>query len=242
MKIPFASFAVAAILCVLLGLFSPSIAVTSADVAASCYPPAEKRTQSPGHTTYYVHPTKGKDTNSGLKPDEPWRSFVPVNARRLAPGDRVEILAGGTFQETLMPLGAGSSEEPIEIRFATGEYDFFPAKALKLKLHISNTNDDPYTPKPIAWLFRTVQHCRVSGNNADIYIHGKMIELVLDHAEDVVFSGLAFDYRRPLVSEFTVVEVASDHADVQVHCDSTYTIEKEKLVWVGEGWHRRAWG
>ena len=119
-----------------------------------------------------------------------------------------------------MPMGAGTSEEPIQIHFATGEYDFFPAAALKLKLHISNTNDDPYTPKAVAWLFRAVKHVRVAGNNTDIFVHGKMIESMLDHAEDVAFSGLAFDYRRPLVSEFTVVDVASDHADVQVHCDS----------------------
>src|SRR5208282_591585 len=120
----------------------------------SPYPPAEKRSASPGHTTYYVHPAKGKDANSGLKPGEAWRSFVPVNALLLAPGDRVEILGGGTFKESLMPGGSGSSKEPIQIRFAPGEYDFFPAEALKLKLHISNSDDDANTPKAIAWLFR----------------------------------------------------------------------------------------
>ena len=79
-----------------------------------------------------------------------------------------------------MPGGAGSSKEPIQIRFAPGEYDFFPAEALKLKLHISNSDDDPNTPKAIAWLFREIRHVRVTGNNTDIFVHGKMIETMFD--------------------------------------------------------------
>jgi hypothetical protein len=213
--------------------------------------PAEQRIASPGHATYYVHPAKGNDGNSGLKPEEAWRSFAPVNARQLAPGDRVEILAAGAFHGSLVPSGSGSQSEPVEIRFAPGEYDFFPADntvpspagrgvgvegAVKLKLHISNANDDPYTPKPVAWLFRGVRHFRITGNNADLFVHGKMVEVLVDHSEDVTFAGLAFDYRRPLVSELTVLDVAADHADVRVQWDSTYAIEKEKLVWIGEGW------
>ena len=31
----------------------------------SSYPPAEKRTPSPGHTTYYVHPAKGRIRTPG---------------------------------------------------------------------------------------------------------------------------------------------------------------------------------
>ena len=44
------------------------------------------------------------------------------------------------------------------VRFAPGRYDFFPADAIKLKLHISNSNDDPYTPKAVAMLFKEARH------------------------------------------------------------------------------------
>jgi hypothetical protein len=47
---------------------------------------------------------------------------------------------------------------------------------------------------------------------------------------------MAFDYRRPLVSEFTVLDVAEHHADVQIQPDCTYAIENGQFVWIGEGW------
>ncbi len=133
-------------------------------------------------------------------------------------------------------MGAGTAGKPIEIRFASGDYDFHPDNAVRLKLHISNSNDDPYTPKAVAFLFQDIRHVRITGNRTDIYVHGKMIQTMFDHAEDVVLTGLAFDYRRPLVSEFTVVKVAEGHADVRIHPDSTYAIENDRLVWLGEGW------
>lgn len=183
-----------------------------------------------------MDPTKGDDARSGLARDQAWRSFHPINARLLAPGDRVEIVAPGSFNETLMPMGSGTAEAPVEIRFAPGRYDFFPARALKLKLHISNSNDDPYTPKAIALLFRDARHFRVSGDQSNLYIHGKMIEAMFDHAEDITLTGLSFDYHRPLVSELTVEKVGADFAEARIQPDSTYAIEDGRLVWVGEGW------
>lgn len=208
-----------------------------ADAASvALYPPLEKRKASPGNTTYYLDPQAGDDRHAGTDRAKPWRSFVPVNQLVLGPGDRVEVLGPGAFAESPMLMGDGSASRPIELHFAPGEYDFSPARAIGLKLHISNSNDDPETPKRIAMLLRGVKHLRITGERTDLFVRGKMLYVVLDHAEDVVFHGIAFDYRRPLVSEFTVVDVAADHADVRVHKDSTYAIENGRLVWIGEGW------
>ena len=206
------------------------------------YPPAAKRTKSPGQTTYFVDPAHGDDAHSGLTRDQAWRTFRPVNMRLFAPGDRVEIIAPGTFKETLMPIGAGTAEAPVEIRFAPGRYDFFPTDAIKLKLHISNSNDDPSTPKAIALLLKEARHFRISGDHTDLYIHGKMIETMFDHAEDITLSGLTIDYHRPLVSEFTVLEVGTNFAEVRIQKDCTYVIEQGRFVWVGEGWRSRGTG
>jgi hypothetical protein len=209
----------------------------AARAAASDYSMlATQRGVSPGRTTYYINPISGNDTNSGLKAGDPWQSFQNVNRLLLSAGDRVEVLAPGPFHQSLAAMGAGISTAPVEIHFAPGRYDFYPADALKLSLNISNDNDTPSTPKAIAMLFKDIRHLRVIGTNTDIYIRGKMIETMLDHAENVSFEGLAFDYQRPTVSEFTVMQVGSNWAEVQVHPDSTYNLEEGKLVWVGEGW------
>ena len=199
------------------------------------YPPAASRKASPGNTAYYINPAGGDDSRTGRAPDQAWRSLKPLHALLLAPGDRV-FLTPGKYAETLMPMGAGTAERPVEIRFAKGEYDFFPAKAKRLALHISNSNDDPHTPKPIAVLLQGVKHFRLQGDGSDLFVHGKMIEIMCDHAEHVSVSGLAFDYRRPLVSELTILDVAEHHADVEIQKDCTYAIENGRFVWIGEGW------
>ena len=229
--------------CVLLSGFSivadSNVGTVVDDYAPEeIYPSASKRIQSPGNATYYVNPVSGNDRNSGKRASKPWRTFHPVNARIFAPGDRIEI-APGSFKETLMTMGAGTAEKPVEIHFADGAFDFYPTNAVKLKLHISNSNDDPYTPKAVALLFKGVRHFKVTGGKSDVYVHGKTIETLFDHAEDVTVSGLTFDYRRPLVSEFKVKDVADGYADVEVNRDSTYAIENGRLIWVGEGWRSK---
>ncbi|MCX6996888.1 MAG: hypothetical protein NTV49_07345 [Kiritimatiellaeota bacterium] len=192
------------------------------------YPSLDKLVKSPGRMTYYVDPANGDDGNSGVRTENPWRSLRMVNRLLLAAGDRIE-LKPGSFNETLKPSGAGSIKQPIVIRFAPGEYDFYPEQALKLKLHISNTDDDPNTPKAIALAFRGIRHVQVlggaEGKKSDLYMRGKMIQTFFDHAEDIRLDGLAFDYRRPTTSEYTVAEVAADHAVLAIHKDSKYAME-----------------
>ena len=214
----------------------------TAGAGATRNPDLEQRILSPGNTAYYVDPIGGDDNRSGLRADQAWRTFDQINSRSFAPGDRIEILRPGIFGETLMPQGTGSADSPVEIHFAAGRYDFYPSNALKLKLYISNDNDAPGSPKAIAMLFKNTRHFHVSGRFSNFYIHGKMIEAMLDHAEDVTFNNLSFDYDRPTVSEFTVTAVAADHADVQIQHDSAYAIVDGKLVWQGEGWKSQGLG
>ena len=196
----------------------------------------EGRTRSRGGTTYYVDPARGCDDAGGSERERPWRSFAPVNGLILAPGDRVEIVAGGEFHETLAIAGAGSVDAPIEVSFAPGRYDFHPDQARARKYDISNTNDGRDIEKVMAILLDGVRHVAISGPGARIVMRGKMIELCVNGSEDVTVTGLQFDYHRPTVSEFTVVSVAPDHADLAIHEDSPFTIEDKRIVWQGEGW------
>ena len=202
---------------------------------------------SPGDATYFIDPGKGDDANPGNQKDKPWRTPAKLSELQLAPGDRVE-LAPGRYDASLQVTGAGTMAKPIIIRFAPGEYDFFPATALKRKLHISNTNDDPHTPKAIALAFEGAKHVRVEGGSmdgkqkSDVFVHGQMIMTFFDHAEDIRLTGIAFDYRRPTMSEYTVTNVSTDHADINIHRDSTHAINNGQLEWIGEGWKLSAKG
>ena len=208
--------------------------------AAPSYPLAGERAISPGDTLYFIDPADGDDANAGTQRDAPWQSFHPLNRIHLAPGDRVEILKPGPLDQTLAITGRGTPERPIHVSFAPGRYDFHPEEAYREAYQISNTNSDPEGLKAVCILLQNASHVRISGRGAVIYQRGKAIHTVIDRSAHVVMQGLAFDYHRPTVSEFTVTATGEDHADLEIHPDSAYTVEDGELVWQGEGWTGRA--
>ena len=199
-------------------------------------PGYEDRTASPGNTTYYVDPVNGDDGHAGIDRELAWRSFVLVNRLLLAAGDRVEIISPGSFDHTLALTGSGTAEAPVTVCFAPGRYDFHPGNALRRRYNISNANDDADGDKAIGILLEGARHFTISGNGARIFYRGKMIEVCIDSSDYITVFDLQFDYHRPTVSEFTVVSVAYDYADLSIHEDSRYTIEDNSLIWEGEGW------
>ncbi|MSU48499.1 MAG: right-handed parallel beta-helix repeat-containing protein [Opitutus sp.] len=71
---------------------------------------------------YHVDSRAGDDVNDGRAPDRAWRSIARVNATTFAPGDRILLRAGRTWEGvSLHPLGSGRADAPIVIgRFGEG--------------------------------------------------------------------------------------------------------------------------
>jgi hypothetical protein len=191
---------------------------------------------SPGKTTYYIDPEKGSDDNSGLGEDRSWRTFGYINQLQLSAGDRVKVINPGSFTQSLMLTGEGKVDDPIEVQFAPGRYDFFTDNMFREKYNISNTNDSPDSLKVVGILLKHAKNMKISGKGAEIVCRGKMIEVCVDSCENISISGLSFDYHRPTVSEFEVVNAGKGYADIRIHKDSKYRIEDGKIIWYGEGW------
>jgi hypothetical protein len=208
----------------------------AADGPETPYPSEEHRTVSPGHITYFIDPVDGSDANSGAQRKTPWRTFRRINQMRLSPGDRVKIVSPGSFDQTLMLMGAGAEEAPVEVSFAPGRYDFHPGEAFRRNYQISNTNDDPEGGKAVGILLAGARHFRISGPGACLFYRGKMIEVCIDRCRNITISDLQFDYHRPTVSEFTVAAVGADYVDLKIHRDSHYSIDDGQITWEGEGW------
>lgn len=64
---------------------------------------------------YYVDAINGRDSNSGLSPQQAWRSLNRVNRHVFQPGDRIRFRAGRIFEGQLKPQGNGSSTQRITI-------------------------------------------------------------------------------------------------------------------------------
>ena len=186
--------------------------------------------------TYVVDPVKGNDANPAGKP---WRSIAQINALKLVPGDKV-VIAPGTHASSLNPSGEGTAAHPIVIRFLPGVHEFALEGAVRRSYYISNSSDDPKTPKPISILVEQMKHLRIEGggvsggNKTTILCAGRMVEIVNDCAEDITYANLVFDLKRPTVSEFRVMEVGTNTALLRIAEQSDYVIEGKKLRWTGD--------
>ncbi|GAB3651586.1 hypothetical protein GCM10028791_20590 [Echinicola sediminis] len=68
-----------------------------------------------GHAKdYYVHPTKGRDTNSGGSPSEAFQSLDKIRQLKLKAGDRILLASGEVFEGTINLKGImGAKNAPI---------------------------------------------------------------------------------------------------------------------------------
>lgn len=193
-------------------------------------------TNASGATHYFIDPTKGDDARAGTAEAQAWRSFIPLKETKLGPGDRVEIVAPGALHHTLDLQGTGTAEAPIRVHFAPGRYDFHPEHAHREAYQISNTNGDPDGLKAVAIRIANTDHLHLTGPGATLYQRGKAIHVCIDASRSITIEGLAFDYHRPTVSEFAVIDVGEGFAEFTVHADSAYTLENGNITWQGEGW------
>jgi hypothetical protein len=197
-----------------------------------------------GATRYFVDPVRGDDGHAGTEASRAWKSIAKVNSLRLAPGDEV-LIGPGFHEETLKPSGVGTAGNPVHIRFAAGRHEFGVEKALRRAWHVSNSCDDPTQPRPVGILMEQVKHFRITGagksgpGKTEIVFGGRMMEIVNDHAEDLSWSGLAFDLKRPTVSEFRVLEAGPNEVTIRIAEGSTYAINNGRFAWTGDlgpGW------
>lgn len=189
--------------------------------------------------TYCIDPQTGNDAAEGT-PQAPWKTLHPLNARMLRAGDCVQVRPG-CMVGSLAPKMQGSPENPVRIIFAPGVYDWQADGLNAEKMMISNTNDAPEMPKRVMLDFHDAAHVAVEGTGALLLCRGRMTEIHMESCDDITFRGLAIDYARPTVSEYTALEVGEREAVFRIHEDSKYRIDAEgKLYWVGDGWEEEA--
>ena len=207
--------------------------------SVSAYPSMDRLTDSPGNSAYYINPATGSDTNSGRSAENSWQTFAPLNRLKLASGDKV-IVAPGFHRYSLKPSGGGAVDSPVVIEFTPGRHEFGVEKAVRRAYYISNSSDYPRQPRPIGILLEHVHDISVQGGGVagpkktDIVFTGRMTEFVNDHADNIIYTGLTFDLKRPTVSEFRVLKKQNNNALIEIAEGSSYTIKNGTFRWTGD--------
>lgn len=143
--------------------------------------------------------------------------------------------AGPAIEKAI--LAAKEIDGPVVINFPNGEYDFFPEGAQKTTYYISNTASEEQNPdvtKTIGILLKEVEDITIEGNDSLLLFHGKMTSVVVDKSTNITFQNIDIDYSRPTTSEMEVQEVGKDYLVANVHKDSLYNIEDNRIIWTSE--------
>jgi hypothetical protein len=210
-----------------------------ATVAPAAEPYPSALVASPAATTYHVDPARGDDGRDGTTPATAWKTFARVNGLRLSAGDRV-LVAPGVHEFSLTPRAAATADKPAVIRFLAGTHEFAAERALRRPWFISNSCDAPTVPKPLGILVEDSRHLKFEGAGATgerrslLLMGGRMIEFVHRHSQDIAWQGVAFDLKRPTVSEFRVIDSAPGRSDIQVAEGSTYSFNAGTFAWTGD--------
>lgn len=222
----------------------PSVLPCALLIAAACLPamPADGHpaaSTAPAATVaanvYRIDPHSGDDAHP---PGKPWRTFARLNAVRLCPGDTV-LIAAGKHVGTLSPVGEGTAEQPITLRFLPGVHTLGGAELLRTPLFVSNSQDST-EPKTVGVCLRGLRYLRIEGGGIEgvgkttLLYDGRMVQLLSEQVEDLVVSGLVFDLARPTVSEFRVLNVGGTTARIEVAEGSDYAIEDGRFLWKGD--------
>lgn len=84
-----------------------------ADAVEFAYKQPESEITEMPKADYYVDASDGSDENDGLSPDTAWKSLDKVNKCSFAPGSRILLKKGETWNGKLAPGGIGTESEPI---------------------------------------------------------------------------------------------------------------------------------
>ncbi|GGA01288.1 alpha-1,3-galactosidase A [Paenibacillus marchantiophytorum] len=128
---------------------------------------------------------------------------------------------------------------PVILNFPKGQYDLYPDLAVRVPYHISNTASEVEVStitKVIGLYFDRHQHLTIEGNGSLLLYHGKQTLIAFEACEHVTIQNIRMDVADPSMVEMTVIGVGERYIDVQVHPDSNYEIDQERVVWVGAGW------
>ncbi len=135
---------------------------------------------------------------------------------------------------------ASSLRNPVLI-FEPGRYDFWPQHSIEKIYFESNTTDN--NPKRCAILIEDMQNLIIDGNDAEFIFHDRMQPFTVDNSSNISIKNLSVDWDIPLTTQAEVMEITDSYIDLKIDItESPYIIEKEKLVFVGEGWKSAVWG
>jgi len=124
--------------------------------------------------------------------------------------------------------------------FPKGRYDFWPQYAVEKLYYESNTDVIPL--RRCAVMIENMQNLTIDCMGSDFIYHDRIQPFTVDKSTNIVIKNVSIDWDIPLTAQAEIIDVTDSYIDIAINThESPYIIEKDKLVFVGEGWKSR-WG
>jgi hypothetical protein len=125
--------------------------------------------------------------------------------------------------------------------FEKGRYDFWPQYAVEKEYYESNTT--AINPKRCAIWIYNFDNLTIDANGSDFIYHDRIQPFTIDSSRNISIKNVNIDWEIPLTAQGIIKDTAKDYIDIQIDTIANpYIIEKDKIVFVGEGWKSKWWG
>ena len=130
-------------------------------------------------------------------------------------------------------LEAARKASPCKIQFAPGEYHFKAENAERLKIFISNHDQQP--EHPVGLPVTDMKKVEIKGKKTHFIFHGKMIPVVLMDCEDITISGISIDFAEPFSAEGVIEKIKDGKTTLKISRSSRYEVEDGRFLLTNNG-------
>jgi len=130
-----------------------------------------------------------------------------------------------------------TKNNPVLI-FPKGRYDFWPQYAIEKLYYESNTDVIPL--RRCAIIIENMKNLIIDCKESDFIYHDRIQPFTVDKSRNITLKNVSIDWDIPLTAQAEIMEVTDNFIDIAINVlESPYSIEKDKLVFLGEGWKSR---
>lgn len=131
---------------------------------------------------------------------------------------------------------AKTLDGPVTVTFPKGVYDFYPDRAAKRELYVSNTvgAEQAYKMKNIALLIEDADDITIDGGGSLFRMHGQQSIYAILRSTNTTVKNFEVDWVTPRTVDMTVVAVDGNTRDIKVADGYTYSINGTSITWRSE--------
>ena len=110
------------------------------------------------------------------------------------------------IERVLSSLTTHPDSDEVVLSFAPGRYDFYPDKAIKRELFISN--HDQTNPRTVGLMLDSLHNVTIDGAGSDFVFHGRMLPVAAVGCTGLTLTDFTIDFENPQIAQVRITDFA----------------------------------